>query len=211
MAPPKLYTWQWSGNCYKARLLAALLGIELELVDVDYLASAHRSPEYLAVNPRGQIPALVDGDRSFTDSAAILVYLAGLQGPHVTKTPLPFWSSDVADQAAIVDWLIFAATWFPTGLANVRRIIKFEGGRTAENEASFVAALTKAQQSLKILEARLSANSWLVLDRPTVADIAVFVYVYLANDGKVSLDPYPAVKSWVSKIENLPGFISIDA
>src|SRR5262245_8221269 len=127
MPPLELYTWTWSGNCYKARLLAALLGIELKLVEVDYLKDEHHLPEFLAINPHGQIPFLVHGDQTFADSAAILVYLAGShRDPSTGKTPSSFWSSNVTEQAAIVDWLAFAGSWIQAGVASSRAIIKFK-------------------------------------------------------------------------------------
>lgn len=211
MAPPKLYTWQLSGNSYKARLLAALLGIKLELINVDYLNGEQRSPEFLAINPRGQFPVLVDGDQTFTDSAAILVYLAGAY-PNLdtTKTPSSFWSNDAVEQAKIVDWLAFAGSWIQNGIATARATIKF-AGVSVNNEQILARAITKGQKSLEILQERLSSNEWLALGRPTIADVAVFPYVELSIEGNISLDPYPAVKSWISRVRDLPGFIPIDA
>ncbi|KAI9668224.1 MAG: hypothetical protein M1821_001044 [Bathelium mastoideum] len=210
MAPPKLYTWGRSGNCYKIRLLAALLGIKLDHIEVDYLKDEQHSPEFLAINPRGQIPALVDGDKVFTDSAAILVYLAG--SPSVsgaTQAPLPFWSNDVVEQAAIVDWLAFAASWVQGGVATARATILFRG-ISPSTQPILDQATTKAHKSLEVLQTRLHANDWLALHRPTIADVAVFSYVALAHEGNISLDRYPAVESWISKVRNLPEFIPID-
>jgi glutathione S-transferase len=212
MALPKLYTCPPSGNSYKVRLLAALLDIKLELVQVNLPNDEQRSPEFLAINPRGQLPALVDGDKTFTDSAAILVYLAGsYSDPSTTQTPSSFWSNDIVEQAAIVDWLGFAATWLQTGIAAARYIINFNyHGNPATDQHMLATATTKGHKSLEILETRLRANGWLALERPTIADVAVFAYVSLASKGNISLDPYPAVKSWISKVRDLPGFIPID-
>jgi glutathione S-transferase len=212
MAPPKLYTRKQSGNCYKVRLLAALLGIKLELIEVDS-PNQQYSPEFLAINPRGQIPVLVNGDKTFTDSAAILVYLAGSHSdPGTTKMPSSFWSNDIVEQAAIVDWLAFAASWIETGITTARRYtINFNfNGVSTSNQQELAKATTKGHKSLEILQTRLRANEWLALERPTIADVAVFSYVALAPMGNISLDPYPAVKSWISRVRNLPGFIPID-
>jgi glutathione S-transferase len=212
MAPPKLYTWKLSGNSYKVRLLAALLGIELEFIEIDFPNSEQGSPEFLAINPRGQIPVLVDGDKTFTDSAAILVYLAGSHpDPNTTKTPSSFWSNDIVEQAAIVDWLAFSAGWVQTGVAQARSILNFNfKGIKTSREEQLAIATTKGHKSLEVLQTRLHANEWLALGRPTIADVAVFSYVALAPMGNISLDPYPAVKSWISRVRSLPGFIPID-
>lgn len=206
MAPPKLYTWGESGNCYKVRLLAAVLGIKLELVEVDYLKDEQCSPEYHAINPRGQIPALVDGDRTFTDSAAILIYLAGSHSDRNTRSS--FWPEDVVEQAEIVDWLAFATGWITPGIAAARVIIRFKGV-SPSSQPFLDVAISKAQKSLEVLQAKLTDNEWLALRRPTIADIAVFPYVSLASQGNISLDPYPAVKSWLDRVRSLPGFIPI--
>lgn len=206
MSTPKLYTWKESGNCYKVRLLAALLGIELELVEIDYLKDEQCGSEYHAINPRGQIPALVDRNRTFTDSAAILVYVAGMHSE--SRTSSSFWSNDTVEQAEIVDWLAFATGWITPGIAAARVIIRFKGV-TPSSEPFLAVATTKAQKSLEVLQKKLEADDWLALGRPTVADVAVFPYVSLASQGNISLDPYPAVLNWLSRVRNLPGFIPI--
>ncbi|KAH8894605.1 putative glutathione S-transferase [Thozetella sp. PMI_491] len=211
MALPTLYAWKWSGNCYKARLLASLLDIELDLANVDYPKEEHHSPEFLAINPRGQIPVLVHGDETLCDSAAILVYLAGsYPDPGMAKTPSSFWSDRISEQAAIVDWLAFAGTWIQSGVASARAITKF-GRASATSESILEAARARGHKSLEILEARLRENDWLALGRPTVADVSVYVYVSLAHEGNIMLDSYSAVQSWISRVRGLPGFIPIDA
>jgi glutathione S-transferase len=212
MTPPKLYSWPESGNGYKIRLLASLLGIKLDIVNIDRRGNEHHSPEFLAINPRGQVPVLVDADKTFTDSAAILTYLAGsYQDPGSTKAPSSFWSNDVAEQAAIIDWLAFAASWVQTGVATARYIRVFRPDDTSASAQNILARATvKGHKSLEILQSRLLANEWLVLGRPTIADIAVFVYVSLAPAGNISLEPYPAIQSWISRIHDLPGFIPFE-
>ncbi|RDW91762.1 hypothetical protein BP5796_01156 [Coleophoma crateriformis] len=212
MASLRLYTLDQSGNSYKVRLLAALLGITLELIEVDMANDELHSPEFLAMNPRAQIPVLVVGDKTFTDSAAILVYLAGSY-PDVgsTKTPSSFWSNDIAEQAAIVDWLAFATGWIHNGVSGARKVLNFPAKGFSMNDPlgppTLETATAVGYKSLAMLQTRLCTNEWLALGRPTIADIAVFVYVALAHMGNISLDPYPAVKSWISRFKDLPGFI----
>ncbi|KIW28778.1 uncharacterized protein PV07_04652 [Cladophialophora immunda] len=207
---PKLYCTPESGNCYKVRLLASLLDVQLEQVHVDFFKLQHRSPEFLAINPRGELPTLVDQGKVFNDSSAILIYLAGTNADRGSKAvPSSYWSSDVVEQASIVDWLAFTASWIHFGLCKARAIVSFNWPANASEE---VIAETKERgvKSLEILEKRLEKEQWLALSRPTVADVSIFVYVALAHMGDISLDPYPAVKAWVERMQGLPGFVPLD-
>jgi len=214
MARPKLFTYKESGNCYKVRLLAALLQIDLQEIELDFDNDEHKSPKFLLISPRGTIPTLVDGDRVFTDSSAILVYLAGTHtDAGSSKTPSSWWSVDIAEQAAIVDWLAFAATWVENGVCAARTLLSFEGMYnglgSANPDQTLVEAKIKGLKSLEILQKKLEEGEWLALRRPTIADIAVFAYVALAPMGDVSLETYPAVKGWIARMRNLPHFITI--
>jgi glutathione S-transferase len=211
---PKLYGYEESGNCYKVRLLAALLSINLEHVAIDFDNDQNHSDEFLAINPRGSVPTLVDGDKTFTDSSAILVYLAGTHAdPQSGKAPSSYWSVDVAEQAAIVDWLAFANSWVQYGVCIARSILNFGGPYnglgTEYTDQTLAEAMTRGHKSLVILNKQLNKNEWLALGRPTVADVAVFVYVALAPMADVSIEPYPAVKSWIARVKKLPNFIPI--
>lgn len=203
-----LYTYAQSGNSYKVRLLAALIGIKLDTKEIDFIGDEQHSPEFLAINPRGEVPVLVDGDKAFRDSASILTYLAGT---HAKDT---WWSNDVAEQAAIVDWLAFAASWVQFGVFTARAIVSFGGpynglGRES-NETTLREATTRGVASLKILDQALDGHDWLALGRPTIGDIAVFVYVALAPMGDISLEPYKNVRAWIERIKSLPNFFPID-
>lgn len=126
MSNGTLYSFAESGNSYKVRLLAAVLGIDLKIEELDFLVSylvyflsmlhsrsskndQQHSPEFLRINPRGEVPVLVDGDKTFSDSSSILVWLAGKYSQD-GKTPGPssFWSNDLYEQAQIVDWVIIS-------------------------------------------------------------------------------------------------------
>lgn len=106
MSAGTLYTFQGSGNSYKVRLLEALLGIELKHQELDFLADEQHSPEFLKINPRGEVPCLVDGDKTFNDSSSILTWLAGKWGDKGSgKGPSSYWSNDLYEQAQIVNWV----------------------------------------------------------------------------------------------------------
>lgn len=205
----KLYSYQESGNSYKVRLLIALLNLEVEVQELDYFNDEQHSEAYLKINPKGEVPALVDGDIVLTDSAAILVYLSGKYGPSNL-----WWSDDIVEQAKIVDWLAFAASWVQYGVFTARAILSFKGPYNGlglnSTEHTLAEAKIRGIQSLQILDGVLKQREWLANDRPTVADIAVFVYVALAPMGDISLEPYVHVRDWISRIRVLPGFIPID-
>lgn len=199
----KLYTYEESGNSYKVRLLLSFLGVEYEKEEVDLMCDAQHQPPYLAINPRGEVPALVDGDLVLRDSAAILVYIAARHGKG------QWWPDDPAAQASIVEWLAFAASWVQYGVFTARAIVSFgipANGLPADMHNSLDEARIRGRRSLEILDGHLSSTDWLTGPRPTIADVAVFPYVALAPMGDISLQPYPAVRAWIARFRELPGF-----
>lgn len=192
----KLYDATLSGNCYKVRLFAALAGIELELATVDLHSGAHKQPEFLALNPLGQVPVLADGETVVRDAQAILVYLAGLYGG------LAWWPSHPQGQADVMQWLSFASNEVQHGLCATRLVDKFG---VALDKA---AALAKAASALQVLDRHLAQHAWLAMGRPTIADCAVYPYVVLAPEGGVTLAGYTHVLEWVERVKALPGYLA---
>lgn len=198
----KLYDYILSPSCYKVRLLAALLGIPLELRAVDFHPGGeHRKPELLALNPAGSIPILEDGELRLTESAAMLVYLASLTSPD-------WLGRDTAAEAARTEqWLSFAQR-LTASLGGARLCeMLLRPGDLAALQAAGIAALRELEAAL--FAQRLRGENFLVASRPTIADIACFPYVALAPDGSVSLDPYPSIRLWLRAIRALPGFIEM--
>jgi glutathione S-transferase len=193
----KLYDLELSGNCYKVRLFAALAQIPLEIVPVDFMAGAHKKPPLVTMNPLGEIPILVDGELVLRDSQAILIYLAGKYGGEA------WWPKEPAHQALVAQWLFTAANEVQHGPADARLVDKF--GYKLDKAT----ALSKSAAVLPVLDAHLARRQWLEMQRPTIADIAVFPYVALAPEGGVSLEPYPAVREWIDRIKALPHFLSM--
>jgi glutathione S-transferase len=191
----KLYDLEPSGNCYKVRLMCALLRVPLEVVPVDFLAGAHKQSPLIDLNPFGEIPIFVDGDVVLRDSQAILVYLARNWGGE------GWLSTEPAPMADVMQWLTVAENEIARGPGDARLHDKFGV------KLDVRAAREKAARILGLMEAHLARQQWLALDRPTIADIACMPYVALSHEGGISLEPYPAVKAWVERVKALPGFI----
>ena len=193
----KLYDLELSGNCYKVRLFAALAGIPLDVVPVDFLGGEHKRPPLIALNPWGELPILVDGERVLRDSQAILVHLAGTYGGAA------WWPSAPHLQAEIVQWLSTAANEIQNGPASARLVDKF--GYPLDKPTT----LARSAHILPLLDAHLATHDWLALGRPTIADCAVYPYVALAPEGGVELAPYPHILRWIDRVKALPGYLAM--
>ncbi len=193
----KLYGHEISGNSYKVQLMLSLLNLDYEWVKVDLMTGAHKSPEYLAMNPFGQVPLLADGAIQLPDSQAILVYLARQYGGEswLPIAPLPM--------AQVIRWLSTTAGEVREGPGLARLYHLFGSGTNINIDR----AIEKSEFILNQLEQQLSQRTWLEFEQPTIADIAVFPYVALARDGKINLDAYPAVLAWIDRVKQLPGYI----
>jgi glutathione S-transferase len=191
----KLYDLSLSGNCYKVRLFAALAGIPLDIVAVDFLAGEHKRSPLIDLNPWGEIPILEDGDVVLRDSQAILVYLARR---YAGETWLP---GDATGMATVMQWLSTSANEIQNGPGAARLVDKF--GYAIDKADT----LRRSARILPLLDAHLSRHDWLALERPTIADCAVFPYVALAPEGGVSLSDFPHIRQWIARIKALPGFL----
>jgi glutathione S-transferase len=192
----KLYGHELSGNSYKVRLFLELLNLNYEWIKIDLMKGEHKSPDFLALNPFGQVPLLIDGETKLADAQAILVYLArqysGDQWLPLEALPL----------AQVVRWLSTTAGEVRQGPENARLYHLF--GATSIN---IERAYQKAEHILTQLDEHLSTRTWLEFERPTIADVAVFPYIALAPDGKIDLTPYPHVLAWIDRVKHLPGYI----
>ena len=185
----KLYGRETSGNTYKARLLMAFLEVAYEQLEIRLWPSGRNQVDesYRSINPRGQVPTLVDGDTVLWGSTAILVYLA-TQYDHSGRW-LP--RQEPAALGRVMQWLELAQNEISTGLFRARAI-DIEGARRDGTEA------------LRLLEQRLGGKAWLVGDdAPSIADIACFPYVLLAPEGGFDLATYLAVSAWTGRVKGL--------
>lgn len=193
--PIRLYRFALSGHAHRVELFLALLGLPVELVDVDLAAGAQRAPEFLALNPFGQVPVIVDGDVVIADSNAILVYLARRYDGGGTWLP-----RDPEGEARVQQWLSVAAGPLAFGPAAARIAVLFGGAIDRD------AALGVAGRLFGVLDVHLSGRRFLVGAAPTIADVALYSYTAVAPEGGCDMAPYRHVAAWVDRLEALPGF-----
>jgi len=193
----KLYDFELSGNAYKVRLMLALTGTPHETQRVDLFNGENRKPEFLRLNPRGQVPVLTDGGFTVWDSQAILVYLARR---YAGDGWLP---ADPTCMADIMQWLAVSENEVQYGLGRARVIMKFKLPGELE------AAQKSGRSILAVMEQHLATREWLTCGRPTIADVACYPYVALAPEGGVELAPFPAVRAWIARMQKLPGYVGM--
>lgn len=192
----KLYRHELSGHAHRVEAFLSLLQQDYELVNVDLMAGEQKTEAFLKLNPFGQVPVLVDGEVTLSDSTAILVYLARKYGQEWLPT-------DALGQARVQRWLSVASGEVAAGPGAARLVKLF--GAPLDHEA----AVTKAHKLLGTLESHLSEHKFLAADKPTIADLAVYTYVAHAPEGGVSLQNYPQVRAWISRVEALPHFVTM--
>ena len=191
-----LYGHPISGNSHRVANFLSILGVEFSERLVDLAEGEHKSSEYLAINPLGQVPVLSHDSVTLRDSTAILIYLART----FDKTNI-WWPEDALTQAKIQQWLSVAVHEVMNGPFVLRAIQLF--GMPAD-EAQ---AREKTEKLFgELFEPHLKETQWLVGEAPSIADIACYSYIARVNEGNFSLDAYPAIQQWLRNIEAIEGF-----
>ncbi len=194
----KLYDVPKSGHCHRVRLAASLMGVDVTLVPVMEMEGQRQGAEYLAINPLGQVPTLVDAEVTVRDSIAIIQHL---ERTHASgKGWMP---TDTKQLAEMDEWFAIASGVMFRG-PNMARLIKLF--KMAGDHDAAVAMSTKL---FTLMEQHLADRTWLVGDRATLADVACYSYVAVANEGELDLSPYPNIKGWLASVEGLDGFVDI--
>ena len=194
----KLYNVAYSGNSYKVRLLLAHLGIPCEIVEVDILKGKSRTAEFLKINPNGRTPVLDDNGFILAESNAILAYLA-----RGTK----FLPEDRKKFALIFQWMFFEQYSHEPFIATSRFWLQHKL-HSPEKTALLTSKRDGGWAALRIMEDHLSKNDFFV-DDYSIADIALFAYTHVADEGGFPLDDFPKVRGWIERVQTQAEFVAM--
>jgi glutathione S-transferase len=198
----KIYGDSRSGNCYKLQLLCAEMDIPYDWQEVDILAGATRTPEFLSMNANGKIPLLELPDgRYLAESNAILCYLA--DGGD-------FFGHDAFSRAEILQWMFFEQYSHEPFIATSRFIIRYLGS-PPERQADLLQKQEGGYAALGVLERQLKEHTYIAGDKFSVADIALFAYTHVADEGDFDLAGFRAVNDWVERVKSRPGHIPMES
>ena len=193
----RIHRHKLSGHCHRVQLFASLAGVDHDLVDVDLINGEHLREPFLTLNPFGQVPVIEDGDVVLADANAILVYLA--------KRYAPDWlPEDPVGAGQVQRFLSSAAGEVAHGACAARLVTVFGMDRDVERAQAI------ADWFHQRLEAHLADRDWLVGDRPTIADVAIYSYTAHAPEGNISLEPYPNLRAWLARVERLDRFVPME-
>lgn len=195
----KLYDFLPSGNCYKIRLLLNQLGIEYERVNVNILNKESRTPEFLKINPNGRTPVLYHDGKCIAESNAILWYLAANTS---------FLPEDNYEQALVLQWMFFEQFSHEPNIATPRywiSILKAED----DYKEQLAVKMKAGYAALDVMEQHLANNSYFVGSQYSIADIALYAYTHVAEEGNFDLSGYGRIKEWFKGIESQENYINI--
>jgi len=193
--PIRLYRSALSGHAHRVQLFLSLLSLPFDMIDVDLRNGQNKRPEYLAMNPFGQVPVIDDDGVVLYDSNAILVYLARKYGDE------RWMPADALGQAKVQQWLSLAAGPIFAGPCSARLATLF--GAPVDLER----AQASAHRLLATLETQFTARQFALGEHATIADVAAYTYIAHAPEGGIDLGPYRALRAWLARVEGLPGFV----
>jgi glutathione S-transferase len=197
-----LYDSPVSGNCYKVRLLLAHLGIAYERRPLDVVDRSNRPAVLGGLNPSLRVPTLVlDDGRPLGESGAILWYFA--EGTR-------FVPEDPYERAQVLQWMFYEQYDLEPALAVVRFWVAYSG-RADEFADRLPERMRAGRRVLATLEQHFADHPYAVGDSLTLADIALYGYTHVAEEGGFELEPYPAVRTWLERVAAEPGHLPIDA
>lgn len=196
-----LYDYLPSGNGYKCRLTLKALGMPYELVPMNIVSGATRTPEFLAINPNGKVPVLVvPGHGPLAESHAIIGYLA--EGSALVP-------ADAFERALMWQWMGFEQYQLEPGVATVRFWLQSLKKTPEELGERYKERFERGADALAVLERSLAGRRWLVGDSVTLADIALFAYTHVADEAGYRLEDFPAIGAWIGRFKSLPWYAPI--
>jgi glutathione S-transferase len=192
----RVYGMAASGNCHKVRVALDVLGLPYQWNEVDLLAGGTRTPEFLAMNPNGKVPVLeIEPGTYLPESNAILCYLA--DGTRLMP-------SERLAKARVMQWLFFEQYSHEPYIAVARFLRKLHPDPESQRAVAD-SKMAGGYRALEVMEAHLSTVPFLIADRFTVADIALYAYTHAASDGGFDLTRFPAVSAWLDRVSNQSG------
>ena len=195
----KLHDYLESGNGYKVRLLLQQLERPYERIELDIIAGATRTEDFLRRNPNGRIPLLeLDDGTCLAESNAIQWFLA--EGSD-------FLPVDLLERAQVLQWMFFEQYSHEPYIAVVR--FWLHSGTQDEHADEIADRRTRGYQALDVMEEHLGANPFFVGGRYTIADIALYAYTHVAGEGGFDLAPYPALRAWLGRVREQPRHVPI--
>ena len=198
-----LYNSQVSGNCYKVRLLLAHLGIEYERQELSVADRSNRPDVLGGLNPALRVPTLVlDDGRSLGESGAITLYFG--EGTR-------FVPDDAFERAQVLQWMFFEQYDHEPAIAVVRFWLAYSERPREDFADRLDERVAAGYRALDVMERHLGGRSWFVGDGMTLADIALYAYTHVADEGEFDLDRYPAIRAWLERVASEPGHVPIDA
>jgi glutathione S-transferase len=198
----RLHSAPRSGNSYKVRLLLSLLGTRYEIINYDTKGGETHAPEFLEnINPDGKVPVPEFEDGTILpESGAILLYLA--EGT-------PYLPEEKLQRAQVLRWMFFEQYSLLPNLSRPRLWRMWEVEITPQREAELEQFFAQGYRALSVMERHLGDREYFVGDRPTVADVALYVYPSVAHEGGFDLESYPAVGVWLDRLAALPGYVPL--
>ena len=200
-----LHEYSASGNCYKVRLAAALVGIHLDRREYDIMEGETRTPDFLAtVNANGRIPVLQAGERFIPESNAAAYYVA--EGSHLIPT-------DPFDHADMLRWMFWEQYNHEPNIATLRFWMRWLGPDklTDLQRLQMPPKRQAGNAALKLMDDHLSGREWFVGETISLADVCLFAYTHVAPDAEFDLQRYPHVVEWIEHIKGHPRYLPMDA
>ena len=195
----KLYEYSPSGNCYKVRLLLTQLNIAFDRTEINILEGKSRTPEFLVKNPNGGIPVLEIAPGKFLfESNAIMFYLS---------EETEFFPTDKFERAQVMQWLFFEQYSHEPFIATSR--FWYLIGKAQEYQEALQQKQAPGYAALGVMEQHLAENEFFAGDRYTIADIGLFAYTHVADEGGFDLTRFPAIQTWIDRVKSQPRYIKI--
>jgi glutathione S-transferase len=197
----RLYDYLASGNGYKVRLLLTQLAIPFERIELNITKGETRTPEFLRKFPNGRIPAIeLDDGKMLFESNAIISYFAD-------GTPL--LPADRFERAQVFQWLFFEQYSHEPYIASVRYLVIHPDVQDPRRAILDILMRPRGYDALGVMEGHLQSREWFVGERYSIADIALYAYTHVADEGGFDLANYPAIRAWLQRVKSQPRYIPI--